>query len=363
MDEESKKELVGEEKEGINIIRRLKAYIFCGLCSLFYAAFHIIVKLCLDKGMSKYVLVVYGYAVGTATTALLALLFERKLESKLSLSICLKIFLLGLIGVVGRLLFYFGLESTSPTFAAAMNNIIPSMTFILAIICRMEKINIKKLTSQAKIGGTIVAFGGATLMTVYKGFTVVSMHALHTTKHGATPKLLLYSHLIKGSLLLILQCLLAAVYYVLQAKTVEKYPAPFTLTVLTCLSGTLISAILALIIDHKISSWKLALDITLVTPIYSGIVIFGIATYVQTLVMRTRGPVFVTAFRPFTTVIVAILGLLILGDALHLGGILGATLIVLGLYALLWAKEVESERKKLAKPAIPDEKIQIKSEN
>ena len=48
--------------------------------------------------------------------------------------------------------------------------------------------------------------------------------------------------------------------------------------------------------------------------------IFGITLYVQTLVIRQKGPVFMTAFRPLATIIVAITGLVILRDALYLGG-------------------------------------------
>ncbi|KAJ0088829.1 hypothetical protein Patl1_33125 [Pistacia atlantica] len=51
-----------------------------------------------------------------------------------------------------------------------------------------------------------------------------------------------------------------------------------------------------------------------------------------------------TAFKPLATIISAIMGLLILGDALHLGGILGAILIVIGLYATLCGKEKEKDR-------------------
>ena len=48
--------------------------------------------------------------------------------------------------------------------------------------------------------------------------------------------------------------------------------------------------------------------------------IFGITVYLQTLAIRQKGPVFMTAFRPLATVIVAITGLFLLGDALYLGG-------------------------------------------
>lgn len=50
-----------------------------------------------------------------------------------------------------------------------------------------------------------------------------------------------------------------------------------------------------------------------------GIVIYGITIYVQTLVVRTKGPVFMTAFRPLATIVVAIMGLFILGEAIYLG--------------------------------------------
>ena len=53
---------------------------------------------------------------------------------------------------------------------------------------------------------------------------------------------------------------------------------------------------------------------------FQGVVIFGITVNVQTLAIRLKGPVFMTAFKPLSTLIVAIMGLLILGDALYIGG-------------------------------------------
>ena len=129
----------------------------------------------------------------------------------------------------------------------------------------------------------------------------------------------------------------------MQTITIKMYPAPITLTSLTCLSGTILSTIMTAILDHKASSWKLSWNITLLAPIYSvifwlntkfsysylrkpnysllqGVVIFGITVYLQTLAIRQKGPVFMTAFRPLATVIVAITGLFLLGDALYFGG-------------------------------------------
>ena len=52
---------------------------------------------------------------------------------------------------------------------------------------------------------------------------------------------------------------------------------------------------------------------------FQGIVSSGLTYYVQGLVMKTRGPVFVTAFNPLCMIIVAALGTLILAEQLHLG--------------------------------------------
>ncbi|XP_065867334.1 WAT1-related protein At5g07050-like isoform X1 [Euphorbia lathyris] len=354
-------DFVGEktEKKWIDTIsEKLKSYILCVFCSFCFAGFNIISKVSLDKGMSLYVLVAYAYVFGTVTTAILALLFERNNESKISLPICIQIFFLGLLGVLARIFYYAGLECTSSTFAGAMLNLIPSVTFILAILCRMEKLNLKEVSGQAKVGGTIVAFGGATVMTLYKGITVISGHNNH---HPASSKQVLDGNLIKGSLFLLLQSFFYASSYVLQASTIKKYPAPIALTTLTCLSGIPIATSIAAILDHKPSSWKLSFDITLVAPIYCGIMVYGITTYINTVVMRTKGPVFVTAFFPLITVIVAIMGLLILNEALHLGGIIGAVLIIIGLYAMLWGQEYEKKRR-ILEPPICDEAIQVKSQ-
>ncbi|MFS7961473.1 putative EamA domain-containing protein [Helianthus anomalus] len=54
--------------------------------------------------------------------------------------------------------------------------------------------------------------------------------------------------------------------------------------------------------------------------------------------MQDRGPVFVSAFNPLGLVFVAILGSTILAEKLNLGSVLGAVIIVFGLYLVLWGK-------------------------
>ncbi|KAL6347132.1 hypothetical protein AAG906_012713 [Vitis piasezkii] len=247
-----------------------KPYMLCVFSNICFAGFNIVSKVSLDKGMSRYVLVVYGYAFGTLATALLVLLFERNHRGKMSMAVLRDVFFLGLLGaVLGRTLYYAGMEYTSPAFASAMGNLIPSFTFVLALLCRMEKLEIWKVSSQAKIGGTLVALAGATLMTIYKGIVVISPHTRRSHEPAATSsKAFLDWEWIKGSLMLATSSLSLAAFYILQTTTLQKYPAPLTITWLMCLSGTLLAAIMTLIFDHEVSSWRLSWDISLIAPIY-----------------------------------------------------------------------------------------------
>ena len=85
-----------------------------------------------------------------------------------------------------------------------------------------------------------------------------------------------------------------------------------------------------------------------------GIVTSSIAYYVQGLVIQKTGPVFASAFSPLMMIIVAVMGSFILSETIYLGGVLGAVLIVAGLYSVLWGKHKETQEKEAgAKMALP----------
>ncbi|KAL9425645.1 hypothetical protein AB3S75_032583 [Citrus x aurantiifolia] len=78
---------------------------FCGCC---YAGFNIVSKVSQDKGMSRYVLVVYAHAFGTFgyCCSCYSLLREKKNKSKITKCVLCDIFFLGLLGaVLGRMIF------------------------------------------------------------------------------------------------------------------------------------------------------------------------------------------------------------------------------------------------------------------
>lgn len=79
----------------------------------------------------------------------------------------------------------------------------------------MEKFDITKLGTQAKIGGTLIAFAGAALMTLYKGIAVISMHT-QAPHQSATSKSSVDRDWITGSLILLVSYFSSSAFYILQ---------------------------------------------------------------------------------------------------------------------------------------------------
>uniref|UniRef100_A0A0A0LBM2 WAT1-related protein n=1 Tax=Cucumis sativus TaxID=3659 RepID=A0A0A0LBM2_CUCSA len=316
-----------------------------------YAGLNILSAIALNGGISHYVLVVYRHVFATAIMVPFALILERKFRPKITVKIFIQMFVLALLGpLLDQNLYYMGLKLTSPTIACAIGNMLPSMTFAMAVICKIEKLDLKRVRCRAKLLGTIVTLGGAMLMTFYKGSVVNFLG----TKHGPQPNIpstaVLKHHnkgeYIKGSILLIISNLAWAAFFVLQAITLRKYTAHLSLTALVCFLGTLQAIVATLAMERRLSVWTIGWDWNLLASAYAGIVTTGVAYYVQGLVMKRRGPVFVTAFGPMVVVIVAFMGHFILAEEIYVGGIIGTVVIVIGLYFVLWGMYKESKEKK-----------------
>ncbi|XP_072996706.1 WAT1-related protein At5g07050-like [Typha latifolia] len=342
---------MGSGRSYSEIFQRSKPYVAMISLQFGYAGMNIITKYSLTHGMSHYVLVVYRHAFATLSIAPFALAFEWshwKVRPKMTFSVFWQIFVLALLGpVIDQNFYYLGLKLTSPTFSCALSNMLPAMTFVLAAIFRMEKIDLKMVRCQAKVAGTVVTVAGAMLMTLYKGPIVKMIWTKNT--HGSEVHAVAQESMGKdwflGSLFVIIATLAWASLFILQAVTLKQYPAHFSLTTLVCFVGTLQAIVVTFIMEHKLSIWTIGFDMNLLAAAYAGIVTSSLAYYVQGLVMEKRGPVFASAFSPLMMIIVAIMGSFILNEQIYLGGILGGILIVVGLYAVLWGKYKENKEK------------------
>ncbi|KAF4385362.1 hypothetical protein G4B88_026645 [Cannabis sativa] len=285
-------------------------------------------KAALNQGMSNYVLVVYRHAVATIIIAPFAIFLDKP--------------------VIDQNLYFMGMKYTTATFAAAMTNILPAITFVLACILGLEKLNIKSIRTQAKVVGTVATVAGAMVMTLMKGPILHLFWTKATTSgghHGEGGGGISLANSIKGSLMITIGCFSWACFMVLQAITLKTYPAELSLTAWICLLGTLEGTAVALVMERGNSS---------------GVVCSGLAYYIQGIIMKDRGPVFVTAFSPLCMVIVAILGAFILAEQMFLGRVIGAAIIIIGLYLVVWGKS--KDYKSTTKETLIDDQKQISSE-
>ncbi|KAK4392219.1 WAT1-related protein [Sesamum angolense] len=257
------------------------------------AGMDIISKVAMNRGMSTYVLVVYRHAIATIFISPFAFAFDKKIRPRMTVSIFWKILLLSLLEPIIDQNFYFlGMKHTTATFTAAMANVLPAITFLMACFFRLEKVKLKSTHSQAKIVGTLATVAGAMIMTLVRGTNIPLPWTKEGTKHG--------NHQVK-----------------------EDYQG----------------AVVALIMEKgNAAAWSLKWDIKFFAAAYSGIFCSGIAYYVQGVVMKERGPVFVTAFSPLSMILVAILSSFILAEKLYLGRVIGAVVIIVGLYFVVWGK-------------------------
>ncbi|KAL0426349.1 UNVERIFIED_CONTAM: WAT1-related protein [Sesamum latifolium] len=230
------------------------------------------------------------------------------------------------------------MKHTTATFTAAMANVLPAITFLMACFFRLEKVTLKSTHSQAKIVGTLATVAGAMIMTLVRGPNLPLPWTKEGSKHGNHQGEVDLHHSIKGAVMIIIGCFSWACFMILQVITLETYPAELSLTAWICLMGTVEGAIVALIMERgNATAWSLKWDIRFFAAAYR-IFCSGIAYYVQGVVMRERGPVFVTAFSPLSMILVAILSSFILAEKLYLGRVIGATVIILGLYFVVWGK-------------------------
>lgn len=185
----------------------------------------------------------------------------------------------------------------------------------------------KSKNGQAKVVGTIVCVGGAIVLTLYQGSVLVTM--LNGFKLNTW---------MLGALMLFGSSVFISIWITFQVPVARKYRAQVSLLAIMLLQGAVQSILVALLFKPKASAWKLKWDIKLLAILYSGILCSGFALPLQMYCIRVKGPIVVAMFHPTTTIMIAILEHFILHTQFYLGSLLGAILIIAGLYMVLWGK-------------------------
>ncbi|KAK4419112.1 WAT1-related protein [Sesamum alatum] len=323
------------------------------------AGMDIISKAALNEGMSNYVFVVYRHAVATIVIAPFAIALDKKIRPKMTTAIFAKIMLLSLLEpVIDQNLYFLGMKYTTATFAAAMANVLPAITFVMACIFRLEKVRLMSIHSQAKIIGTLATVAGAMIMTLVRGPNLDLPWTKVMANHAHQQSEVNLQHSIKGALMITVGCFSWACFMILQAVTLRTYPAELSLTAWICLLGTAQGAAVAVVMEKgNAAAWAINWDTKFLAAAYSGIFCSGIAYYVQGVIMKERGPVFVTAFSPLSMVIVAIMSSFILAEQMFLGRVVGAFVIVVGLYFVVWGKKNDYQSPSIGEQEIPVKQI------
>ncbi|XP_039063599.1 WAT1-related protein At5g40240-like [Hibiscus syriacus] len=305
------------------------------------------------KGMSYYNFIAYCYVLGTLVFTLLVF-FRNTVFRPMKFPLISRLCLLGISGYLGMICAYKGIEVGSPTLASAISNLTPAFTFILAASFRMEKVDFRRETTQAKIIGTITSIAGALVITFYRGPKILTSSPWTSSSSVVQPQRPLQSsqsNWIVGGILEVIAHLLYSFWYVIQAQVMKIYPEEIVVNLFYNLSVALLAVPVCLITEPQLSSWRLTHNISVVAVLYSGLFGFSFSSCVHTWGVRLKGPVFVAIFKPTSIVIAAVMSAIFLGEALHLGSVIGAVIITGGLYAVLWGKAKEAEEMRDEEPS------------
>ncbi|KAL6858754.1 hypothetical protein ACP4OV_017756 [Aristida adscensionis] len=319
-----------------------------------YAGFHVVSRLALNMGISKLVFPVYRNIIALCLLVPFAYFLEKKDRPQLTLNFVVQFFLLALCGITANQGFYLlGLDNTSPTFASAIQNSVPAITFAMAAALRIEKVRLDRRDGVAKVVGTLACVAGASVITLYKGPTIFGPGggggdklAMVVAGGGGSEELVVAGekNWTLGCVYLIGHCLSWSGWLVLQAPVLKKYPARLSVTSYTCFFGVIQFLIIAAFMERDADAWRFHSGSELFTILYAGFIASGVAFAVQIWCIDRGGPVFVAVYQPVQTLVVAIMASLTLGEKFYLGGIIGAVLIIAGLYLVLWGKSEERAR-------------------
>lgn len=194
---------------------------------------------------------------------------------------------------------------------------------------------------MAKSMGTVVSIAGAFIVTFYKGSPI-----LMTPSPSNFPDQLFLSqqsNWVFGGLLLAADCVMSSAWLILQASILKKYPAELIINFYYCFFVAIQSAAASLIMERGPGAWSLKPSTRFIAVMYSGVFGYVFQVGAITWCVHQKGPVFVAMFKPVGIVVAVAMGVIFLGDTFYMGSLIGATVIVIGFYSVMWGKAKEEK--------------------
>ncbi|GFY88316.1 nodulin MtN21 /EamA-like transporter family protein [Actinidia rufa] len=245
-------------------------------------ALTILASTIMSRGMSPLVFVVYTNALASIILLSSSFLFckHRTEEPLFTLSLLTRLFFLGFTGItIAQNLAFVGLSYSSPILACGMGNLIPTFSFLLSIILRNRKFDWRGLSNGAKLIGSVVSIVGAISITLYKGPVIRNKYSYSSSSH-----------------------LLQLVPRLFVFSSTDEH---------WFLGGIFLAAA-----SLAFSVWN---------------------------IIQVKGPFYVPLFKPLGIPIASLCGCIFFAHSFHYGSIMGAAIVGMGYYTVMWGLMREDE--------------------
>ncbi|KEH17793.1 nodulin MtN21/EamA-like transporter family protein [Medicago truncatula] len=291
------------------------------LIQLIFAGQTLGTRMALLEGMSPRIFVVYRSAFATIVLAPLAYLSGRNSGSySLNLRSFSLIFMTSLIGItLNQNLYFEGLYLSSSSVASAISNLLPAVTFVIAALVGMEKVNIRSIRTIAKIVGTIICVSGAVSIALLKGPKLLNADKILSKSIMATTLLGSDENWLLGCLSL-LGCTVAwGIFLILQVPAYASHPNYLSLCAWMCFMATLQSALVTLFLEPDFNGWKIKSLLQFGSALYAGVMGSAVIYCLQAWCISRRGPLFSAMFTPVFTIICTVLAAILLHEEIYIG--------------------------------------------
>lgn len=212
------------------------------------------------------------------------------------------------------------MRETTAALSSNVMNITPIMTFMIVVLARKERLNLGSRTGNLKVLGALICIGGVIL-------SMIKYPKVHSW-YGV------YSLLGAGTATAVGQSLQGILYGASSAK--------YSITTLTCLFGSLQTAVIGVFVNTYTDDWTLKSDMQFFTVFYSGFLNTAAAYFMISWVIPRRGYIYPSMFNSFSVFVTAVVECQ-MGEHTSFRSFVGMLIIIGGLHLHLWAKDYEEQ--------------------